>query len=142
MHFVTGGAYNGKSKWVKEYYQRKGKVLNAYNGDILPVDLTVLDSNILVIEGIEQFLKEDCKVLDAHTCREIWRKRLKEWKIWEASGRKRLVVIIGADITKGIVPLAQADRKWRDMTGWVYQDISSNADRVDVIWYGLNRQIK
>lgn len=117
-------------------------MINAYHGAILPVDLTVLDCDILVIEGIEQFLKEDCKVLDEHTCRESWRKRLKEWKVWEASGRKRKIVIIGTDISKGIVPLEQADRKWRDMTGWVYQDISSNADRVDVIWYGLNRQIK
>lgn len=142
MHFVTGGAYNGKSKWVRDYYQGNGRVLNAYQGDSLPGDLTGHDCDILVIAGIEQFVKEDSKVLDMQTCRETWNNRLEQWRTWEESDQMRRVVIIGTDITKGIVPLEKDNRKWRDLAGWIYQDITSYADRVDVIWYGLNRQLK
>jgi adenosyl cobinamide kinase/adenosyl cobinamide phosphate guanylyltransferase len=34
------------------------------------------------------------------------------------------------------------NRLWRDVTGWAYQDLSAMADKVDVIWYGLNQTIK
>jgi adenosylcobinamide kinase/adenosylcobinamide-phosphate guanylyltransferase len=115
---------------------------SAYHGDNLPARLNQLEGNAIVIEGIEQYIKEDCAKLDMHTCRSAWRKMLDDWKIWEESGRNRLLVIIGTDITKGIVPLEQENRDWRDLTGWIFQDISSKADRVDVIWYGLNKQLK
>ncbi|MDQ0218588.1 hypothetical protein ELQ35_04300 [Peribacillus cavernae] len=146
MHFVTGGAYNGKSRWVKEYNNGKGFVFDrwfsAYHGNDLPTDLRMLVANKVVLEGIEQYIKEESLLTDTHTCRETWRKRLEDWEVWEKSGQMRQLVMIGTDITKGIVPLERGNRKWRDLTGWVYQDLSSKADRVDVIWYGLNKQIK
>lgn len=146
MHFVTGGAFNGKSRWVREYYNGKRIVfdhwVSGYHSDGLPKEINGLDCQTIVIEGIEQFIKECCLTMDMHTCREAWKILLDDWKMWEKSDPQRLLVMIGTDITKGIVPIEKADRTWRDVTGWVYQDISSKADRVDVIWYGLNKQIK
>lgn len=54
----------------------------------------------------------------------------------------RKLVIIGTDISKGIVPLEKENRLWRDFTGWVYQDLVAKAERVDVIWYGINQIMK
>lgn len=51
-------------------------------------------------------------------------------------------MLIGSDISKGIVPMAAEDRWWRDTTGWVYQDLVSAAERVDVIWYGISQKLK
>lgn len=146
MHFVTGGALNGKSRWVREYYNEKRIVfdhwVSGHHPDDLPKEINMLACQTIVIQGIEQFIKEDCLTMDMHTCREAWKILLDDWKMWEKSDPQRLLVIIGTDITKGIVPIEKTDRTWRDVTGWVFQDISSKADRVDVIWYGLNKQIK
>jgi adenosylcobinamide kinase/adenosylcobinamide-phosphate guanylyltransferase len=102
----------------------------------------MLEGNVCVVEGIEEYIREECSSLDIQTCGDTWKKRLLDWKAWEMDWPKRQLIIIGSDITKGIVPLAKEERIWRDVTGWVYQDISAIADRVDVIWYGLNKQLK
>ncbi|WP_394172482.1 hypothetical protein [Guptibacillus hwajinpoensis] len=51
-------------------------------------------------------------------------------------------MIIGTDITQGILPFEREEQDWRELTGWAYQDLTDAADRVDVIWYGLNQQLK
>jgi adenosyl cobinamide kinase/adenosyl cobinamide phosphate guanylyltransferase len=73
---------------------------------------------------------------------EEWRERLEKCMQWEREITGRQLVVIGSDITKGIVPIDKEDRKWRDMTGWVYQDIVKKSERVDLIWYGINQQLK
>jgi adenosyl cobinamide kinase/adenosyl cobinamide phosphate guanylyltransferase len=50
--------------------------------------------------------------------------------------------VIGSDITKGVVPLEKENRIWRDLTGWAYQDTAAKAEKVDIIWYGLNQTMK
>ena len=54
----------------------------------------------------------------------------------------RMVILIGSDITKGIVPIEAENRVWRDVTGRVYQDTVSICNRVDLIWYGINKRLK
>ena len=53
-----------------------------------------------------------------------------------------MVILIGTDITKGIVPIEAENRVWRDVTGRVYQDTVSICNRVDLIWYGINKRLK
>ncbi|RFU62396.1 bifunctional adenosylcobinamide kinase/adenosylcobinamide-phosphate guanylyltransferase [Peribacillus glennii] len=146
MHFVTGGAYNGKSRWVREHYKAKDigfdQWISAYHPDGLPKDSNFPHCNAIVIEGMEQFIKVNCLHRDTGTCRRVLNSLIEDWLAWENDEQQRLLVIIGTDITKGIVPMEKEERIWRDITGWIYQDISSKADRVDVIWYGLNKQIK
>ena len=55
---------------------------------------------------------------------------------------QRKLVVIGSDITKGIVPVEKENRLWRDVTGWAYQDLAAQADKIDIIWYGCNQTIK
>ena len=61
MQFVTGGAFNGKSSWVRAYNQMNGgstSWISAYHQSLLPLSLDHLDENVVVIEGIEQWIKE------------------------------------------------------------------------------------
>ena len=61
MQFVTGGAFNGKSSWVRAYTQMNGgstSWISAYHQSLLPLSLDHLDENVVVIEGIEQWIKE------------------------------------------------------------------------------------
>ena len=61
MQFVTGGAFNGKSSWVRAYNGINGESaswISAYRKETLPLSLDHLDENVVVIEGIEQWIKE------------------------------------------------------------------------------------
>ena len=135
MHFVTGGAFNGKRKWVKKNYPA-AQWISAYDGNALLDDLSTLEDSMVVLEGIESWIK------NSPYSREGWRELFKSYLDWEESYSKRKVIVIGTDISKGIVPMEEENRTWRDKTGWVYQDLVVVCDSVDVIWYGINQTIK
>jgi adenosylcobinamide kinase / adenosylcobinamide-phosphate guanylyltransferase len=142
LHFITGGAFNGKRAWVKEKYGLDGTWLSAYQNHHLKADMNQIESNLLVLEGIEVWLRELTKSYDSDRCRDIWNTTINHWLLWEKADSNRNLVVIGNDITKGIVPMDHENRLWRDVTGWAYQGLAAKADRVDIIWYGLNQTIK
>jgi adenosylcobinamide kinase / adenosylcobinamide-phosphate guanylyltransferase len=142
LHFITGGSFNGKRAWVKNTYGLTGSWLSAYQDAALTEDFNYINSDLLVLEGIEIWIKELTKTYDSYRSREIWIQIINNWLSWEKAEPERKLVVIGTDITKGIVPIVRENRLWRDVTGWAYQDLSAKADKVDVIWYGLNQTIK
>lgn len=140
MHFVTGGAYNGKGKWVRDEYrmEKKGDFwVSAYQGDRLISPF----HSITVIEGMESYIKESVNKY-GEDAKMLWKEKVKEWIDWEKASDNRRLVLIGCDISKGLVPLEEENRMWRDVTGWVYQDIVRSSDRTDVIWYGISEKLK
>jgi adenosylcobinamide kinase / adenosylcobinamide-phosphate guanylyltransferase len=146
LHFITGGAFNGKRAWVKRAYKRElnGSFywLSAYDNGTLPADLIEIHQELMIVEGVEMWLKELTEIYDSYKCREILNSCIDNWLVWEKAQLNRNMVVIGTDITKGIVPLNKEDRKWRDVTGWVYQDIAAKSEAVSIIWYGINQTIK
>ncbi|WP_394236617.1 bifunctional adenosylcobinamide kinase/adenosylcobinamide-phosphate guanylyltransferase [Niallia oryzisoli] len=145
MHFVTGGAFNGKSKWVKAYNQineENSRWMSAYGQGELPGSFDSVGKDMIILEGIELWVKELLNHLDESAVREKWQKLLQQWRLWETSKPGRLVVLIGSDITKGIVPASLKERIWRDVTGRVFQDTAAASERVDLIWYGINQKLK
>lgn len=144
MHFITGGTFNGKRAWVKKTYPitKDDLWLSAYDPCPLPSNITAVDKNLIILEGIELWLKDLTKEFEANKCREIWNSCLDNWLTWEKAKATRTIVVIGTDITKGIVPVEKENRMWRDVTGWAYQDTALRSEKVDVIWYGINQTIK
>lgn len=140
MHFITGGAFNGKRAWVKKIYPN-GYWHSAYKGDHIPKEIPVSD-NLLILEGIELWLRDLSMEYDSTQCLKIWNNCLEQWMLWENSQENRKLVIIATDITKGIVPMESENRLWRDVTGWAYQQLAAKAVKVDLIWYGINQPIK
>ncbi|MFD2507041.1 bifunctional adenosylcobinamide kinase/adenosylcobinamide-phosphate guanylyltransferase [Halalkalibacter alkalisediminis] len=74
--------------------------------------------------------------------RESFQEWLVTWLKWEQIDNGFNLSIIGTDIGKGIVPTDEGARRYRDLVGWCFQDVARQANRVDVIWYGLNEQLK
>ncbi|RYL88136.1 bifunctional adenosylcobinamide kinase/adenosylcobinamide-phosphate guanylyltransferase [Sporolactobacillus sp. THM19-2] len=146
MHFVTGGAFNGKTEWVKNFYHHPGEsdfdVVSACALSDPAAGPDLSQSENLMIVGMEQWVRKELTKNHADQVRSLFNARLESWSQWEKEEASRKLVIIGTDITKGIVPVDKNDRLWRDVTGWVFQDIAKRADRVDVIWYGLNQRLK
>ncbi len=140
MHVVTGGAYNGKSEWVKTFYKidQDRCWVSAYKGDRLPLDLSSMRERRIVLEGVEKWIFQGLNRWDRQLGKEV----IATWLSWEQACSERKIIVIGTDISKGIVPIESERRKWRDVTGWFYQDLVEACDRFDLIWYGVNQQLK
>ncbi|WP_165763702.1 bifunctional adenosylcobinamide kinase/adenosylcobinamide-phosphate guanylyltransferase [Halalkalibacter urbisdiaboli] len=111
-----------------------------YNGyDQLPPIPEKQNTDTIVIFGLENIIKH---FLSTNSPRLQFKQWLDSWLQWEQTTRNKTLFLIGADIGKGIVPMEKEERAWRDMTGWCYQDVVKEAERVDVIWYGLNHRLK
>lgn len=147
MQFVSGGAYNGKANWVKSHYELNEKNSNdyrwisAYNGDTFPEDLTVFPERMIVIEGLEQWILQFIKTSNSDEVRHKLQMKLQQWCQWTDEEDNQLI-LIGTDISKGIVPVDASLRKWRDATGFIYQDIVKNCTEFYYIWYGISEQLK
>ena len=145
MQFVTGGAFNGKSSWVRAYHQinrESASWISAYRKAPLPLSLDHVDENVVVIEGIEQWVKELLTEFEAEVVQEKWQALMEKWQDWERAKLGRLVILIGSDLTKGIVPIEAEHRVWRDVTGRIFQYTVSVCEYVELIWYGINKRLK
>ncbi len=67
---------------------------------------------------------------------------LEQWLEWEQLREDRMLILVGSDIGKGIVPIKKEDRQWRDLVGWCYQDIVKHSNKVYRVWYGISEQLK
>lgn len=136
MHFVVGGAFQGKRKWVVEHY-RLTEVAHVWcsgytQAAVLPGEV---HAHMVVFEGLEAWIRRLPE-------RAYWESFFQAWYEWERGADGRYVIWIGCDITQGIVPLEKEERQWRDVTGWCYQQLAKQCTRVDRIWCGLAERMK
>ncbi|SLL35358.1 adenosylcobinamide kinase/adenosylcobinamide-phosphate guanylyltransferase [Mycobacteroides abscessus subsp. abscessus] len=145
MHFITGGSFHGKKRWTvafaKEQGFIEGKILRLFDEKEINSINDEKDS-FYIIEGLEWMIKNRLQEETLEQTITYIEKQVGDLLQWEREEEDRCVFLIGSDITKGIVPIDQEDRLWRDATGLIFQRIAATADRVDVIWYGLNEQLK
>ncbi|MFS3927790.1 bifunctional adenosylcobinamide kinase/adenosylcobinamide-phosphate guanylyltransferase [Priestia flexa] len=140
MHFVFGGAFNGKRKWIKKQYDNQITAWYSAYENPIKVPTLVKGDQYIVIEGIERYIKElidSGKTVDEVCC--YFNEQLQAWR---AENLLANIIVIGTEIGKGIVPLNQNDRSWRDACGYVYQMLVAEAETVDRIWYGISNRIK
>jgi len=137
MHFVFGGAFTGKRKWVKQHYASESvKWHYLYEDPVLPV--LEFEESYIVLEGFEHYVKEliHSELESPHL---VVKKLIQKWRdsgVWEK------LIVIGTEVGKGIVPLDPTERQWRDECGYSYQYLAAHARKVDHIWYGIANRLK
>jgi adenosylcobinamide kinase / adenosylcobinamide-phosphate guanylyltransferase len=143
VHFVKGGAFNGKRKWVIQKYGEDVDWRSMYtaNPDIASWEQCSSHSSIVVLEGVEQYIKKAFVNNHPSFPKQTWCAFLDTWRKWESED-ERTVIWIGTDVTKGIVPIDPLERTWRDYTGWAYQELVRYCNTVSVIWYGIEQRLK
>jgi adenosylcobinamide kinase/adenosylcobinamide-phosphate guanylyltransferase len=144
VYFVTGGAFQGKRKWVTQLIQETTSPFLWVNGYEQHVDVSEVfngDTDIIIIEGIEELIRQSLHT-DGIQPREQWRDTLLKWVKWEIEKEHRQLIIIGCEVGLGVVPMEKNARIYRDIVGWVYQDIASSSQHVVRIWCGLAEILK
>lgn len=125
MVFIFGGKNQGKLRYARQMF---GEGLTV--SDLKDMSLTdALSADIIlnVQESVRAMLRSQKDPVGCFT-------RLME----KLKGK----ILIGTEIGCGIVPADPEEREWRDQTGWVYQILSQNADRVDRVWAGIGQILK
>ncbi|WP_100403469.1 bifunctional adenosylcobinamide kinase/adenosylcobinamide-phosphate guanylyltransferase [Bacillus sp. FJAT-42315] len=141
MHLITGGAFNGKKQWVMKTYELEA--VSHQWVSFYKREKTVWTESIVVLEGIECYMKQLVEQTeDAKLARKQWKQQLQAWLDWEKEKPDRKLLLIGSDITKGIVPIEALDRMWRDAAGWCFQEAAKQAEQVTAIWYGIPQILK
>ncbi|MBN8193092.1 bifunctional adenosylcobinamide kinase/adenosylcobinamide-phosphate guanylyltransferase [Bacillus sp. NTK074B] len=141
MYFITGGSFNGKARWVRTRFRLRNsdtEWVSLFDGDWKEIHPKM---SIIVLEGIEYAVRRALLQNDSDI-RAAFRVRVQSLRKWEEESPERKVIWIGSEIGKGIVPSDLSSREWRDMTGWIYQDLAEESHRVWLVWYGLATSLK
>lgn len=88
--------------------------------DVLLVDcLTLWLSNVLLKEGLKSFARRKAALLKA------------------VRNSRRSLIIVSNEIGLGVVPASESGRQFRDLAGWLNQDLAAMTDTVVFITAGL-----
>lgn len=124
MHFIIGGAYQGKLTFAKETYGFVEK-------DIYHCTKEAIDFSCPCVTHIEEFTYGCAqKKLDPVT---YFEERKEEWKD---------SILICRDISGGVIPTDVKDRMWREAHGRLCQYLSREADKVSKLFCGLEQRLK
>ena len=123
MKMITGGAYQGKSEFVKKHFDCE--ILDGESCDFEKVFTAecVCNYHLLVKRLIEN--GHDAIAFTERLCRD----------------NPEIIVIIN-EIGCGIIPLEKGDRIWREQTGRTGSIIAKNSDTVVRIICGIPTVIK
>src|SRR5699024_12376078 len=107
MHVITGGAYNGKWHFVKEFYHLTDGAdfikYSGYNNDKLPVDVLQIQTKYLIIQHLEMYVKKffenDASVLSQTEAFVL------NCLNWQERNHDITLILIDDDISKGDVPM-------------------------------------
>lgn len=114
MHFVTGGAFHGKKRWVIAHYRINDNQINEkaecfwFNGykaakNYRQIINELEHKQLLIVEAVNEIIVEMIESEDnVYFAFENW---LQEILTWEQKEAERQLVFIGTDIGKGIVPI-------------------------------------
>ncbi|WP_404451241.1 bifunctional adenosylcobinamide kinase/adenosylcobinamide-phosphate guanylyltransferase [Virgibacillus necropolis] len=134
MDFITGGAYNGMLDWAMENYDSDCTILQAGQ------EYKDVHTNILIVDKLEEIIYKYWN--DQEDGTKQWREYYQALMKWERTATSHQLIMIGTDITGGIVPVEQKDRLWRDRLGFIYQQLTKDAECVFRIWFGISQQLK
>ena len=124
MHVFIGGAYNGKTDYVRRWIGD-----SAASFCTMDTAATAKAGESLVITDLHEWLMTtDITETEASNA------------VREISGSNTVFIL--TEIGRGIVPLDAQQRELRDRCGRLYQQLFTEATTVTRIWYGIPDTIK
>ncbi|MEX2416740.1 MAG: bifunctional adenosylcobinamide kinase/adenosylcobinamide-phosphate guanylyltransferase [Paenibacillaceae bacterium] len=152
MLLVTGGAYAGKRKYIRElFHNRTLEWVSSYERhepDQWRKQWTA--HSILVMEGWEEWVQkkllegaseEEVQSWISAIMNDVFREEDKRTAV-DDKGMRREVVFIMLEMGRGIVPISPEERAMRDIIGRIAQTAALASNEVIYMWHGLPRIIK
>lgn len=131
MIFVMGGAYQGKTTFVKNNLIQS-KSYRFY--DLHTFELDAVTEDVIVFKAIEKSIRKEKDIQKYKT--------IVEQLVQFEKDNQIQVIFIGDVIGSGVVPTNKEDRIWRDNVGFFYQYLTSRCKEVYRLWAGLPEKLK
>ena len=129
--FITGGSYQGKLDWAKNYLKQK-KQMTIPENTVWDGENGLPESwdNIFILDNLHQLVR--------------WylEQQLDPKELTEILTSKDGLVIITDEVGCGLVPLTAFDRDWRDASGRVGCDIATVSKSVYRMTCGVAQKIR
>jgi adenosyl cobinamide kinase/adenosyl cobinamide phosphate guanylyltransferase len=137
MHLIIGGKYMGKLKYAKTIYGEDVSICDLAAAK--PEEMFGAHVVVNLQNGVQSLLKREP---ERESGKESGREEPARNFFRSNLHLMKNKVLIGDEIGSGIVPIDPFERLWRDETGFVYQILATQADRVDRVWAGLPYRLK
>ena len=122
MILIIGGAYQGKTDYAKQTYHLS-------DADIFTCKGPAITTQARCIRHLERF---------ALACVRTGKEPAEELKAHDLSEK----ILIGEDISCGVVPMDAEAREWREAVGRMNAALAAQADTVTRIFCGLPLELK
>jgi adenosylcobinamide kinase/adenosylcobinamide-phosphate guanylyltransferase len=154
MQLITGGAYTGKRKYIRESYQNRNlEWVSGYEGhepDQWRNQWTMQSTNILVMEGWEEWIRIKLVAGVPEEDVQSWLSSIMDDLLQEEAHRasnndfmtESDVIFIMLEMGRGIVPISPEERRMRDIIGRLTQVAAQKSKEAIYMWHGLPRVIK
>lgn len=142
MQLYLGGTCAGKRALVQMRFDEAVWCSAQRHGEQEWDRVALPEASCLVVEGWERRLQAELAV-------ESDDDRIRAWMKGELEALGRLedrhgleIVLIMLEMGRGIVPMDPAQRRLRDLNGWLAQDAATLCDEVLYVRHGLARALK
>ncbi|WP_162805843.1 bifunctional adenosylcobinamide kinase/adenosylcobinamide-phosphate guanylyltransferase [Sporosarcina sp. PTS2304] len=122
MHVIIGGAYNGKTEYVR-------RLVGDQKVEFCTMETAAMADGRLVIVGLLDWLRQT-EMDEAQSLQAVR-------DVIEPD-----TIFILTEVGRGIVPFEAEQRELRDQCGRLYQYLFAQAIEVTRVWYGIPQQIK
>lgn len=140
MQLFIGGACAGKRENVKARFP-DAVWFRLDPGQRLHLAMREMQPNTpLVLYGVFEWLEASLSS-DSDRLRAEWREDL-QYLDEKAQVQSATLVLIMNELGRGVVPIAQNERRLRDVNGWLSQDATIQATQVFCVRHGLVHAIK
>ncbi|WP_447957687.1 bifunctional adenosylcobinamide kinase/adenosylcobinamide-phosphate guanylyltransferase [Vreelandella sp. EE7] len=141
MQLFIGGARAGKRDAVKARFENAAWWTLAPGQRLADCHSILVPNKPLVINGFLNWVARHGEYeADNDRLRAQWREDI-DFLCQAAAARNATIVLILNEVGRGLVPMAQDDRRLRDLNGWLSQDAAKRAERVWYVRHGLTQRL-
>lgn len=134
MILVTGGAFQGKLKFVKKEYNIADEMIS--DGRDCKLDNGLNDlKNIKAINHFNLLVKRLMK-------KEFSDKEYNNLIDWIKNNENKELIIITDEIGNGLVPIDKFEREYRELVGRICCEIAKHSNEVYRVYCGIPTKIK
>lgn len=139
---VLGGAFQGKTKWAKEYWQiPKEDCFDVRKSDFNKETKTLYQSKLVahIEKMVEWYCQHEVEEESQTSQQDLEKCWVKIEKLWENAKNPILIV---DEIGYGMVPMERNHRRYRELAGRMTCKLAEQADEVYRVIAGIPQRLK
>lgn len=139
---VLGGAFQGKTKWAKEYWHiPKEDCFDGRESDFKKETERLYEAKLVahIEKMVEWYCQDEVEEKSQTSLQDLEKCWIKIEKMWKNGNYPVLIV---DEMGYGMVPMERTDRRYRELTGRITCKLAEQADEVYRVIAGIPQRLK